>query len=200
VEEIDRSTERIAKITGAYAVPAEAREVDPSALLSELFDLLEAERHDEGLSRISALSARLSTPASLLSELELCRAAIYGEKGRSRDAERILAALLARGACETGAHYLLGLLRENERDLDRAGYHYRESMQRDTRFSLPYLRLGMLLRRAGDDRAALGLLEKARELLATEVRARIVIFGGGFRREVLLELCKAQLDALRAGF
>ncbi|MRG93873.1 CheR family methyltransferase [Polyangium spumosum] len=195
-EEIQRSTARIARIAetreaegAASASPAPPVAGAPSAL-ARVLDLLEAERHDDALSVVAA--AGPSAPP----ELELCRAAIYGEKGRSRDAERTLGALLARGQCETGAHYLLGLLRENERDVERAAWHYREAKRRDPRFSLPHLRLGMVLRREGERASARAELERALELLRTEERARIVMFGGGFRREVLLELCRAQLGAL----
>ncbi|HVK63096.1 MAG TPA: protein-glutamate O-methyltransferase CheR [Polyangium sp.] len=194
-EEIQRASDRIARIAetreaegAANAQKARAAE-GPSAL-ARVLDLLEAERHDDALVVVTA--AGPDAPP----ELELCRAAIYGEKGRLRDAERTLGALLARGQCETGAHYLLGLLRENERDIERAAWHYREAKRRDPRFSLPHLRLGMVLRREGHGASARVELEKALELLEREERARIVMFGGGFRREVLLELCKAQLDAL----
>ncbi|MDI3281720.1 protein-glutamate O-methyltransferase CheR [Polyangium sp. 15x6] len=194
-EEIQRSTERIARIAETReaedaASVAEARAAETPSALARVLDLLEAERHDEALLVVSA--AGPGAPP----ELELCRAAIYGEKGRLRDAERALGALLARGQCETGAHYLLGLLRENERDIERAAWHYREAKRRDPRFSLPHLRLGMVLRRGGHGAEARVELEKALELLEHEERARIVMFGGGFRREVLLELCKAQLGAL----
>lgn len=194
-EEIQRSTERIARIAetreaeGA-ASAAQARAAEAPSLLARVLDLLEADRHDDAL--LVVASAGAGAPP----ELELCRAAIYGEKGRSRDAERALGALLARGQCETGAHYLLGLLRENERDIERAAWHYREAKRLDPRFSLPHLRLGMVLRREGQGAQARVELEKALELLQREERARIVMFGGGFRRDVLLELCKAQLGAL----
>ncbi|MDC3952999.1 CheR family methyltransferase [Polyangium jinanense] len=194
-EEIQRSADRIARIAetreaGDAASVGQARAAEAPSALARVLDLLEAERHDEALLLVS--TAGPGAPP----ELELCRAAIYGEKGRLRDAERTLGALLARGQCETGAHYLLGLLRENERDIERAAWHYREAKRRDPLFSLPRLRLGMVLRREGYGAQACVELEKALDLLQREERARIVMFGGGFRREVLLELCKAQLGAL----
>ncbi|MDI1442950.1 CheR family methyltransferase [Polyangium sp. 6x1] len=192
-EEIQRSTERIARIAETREVEgaaSQARAAERPSALARVLDMLEAERHDDALLVVTA--AGPDAPP----ELELCRAAIYGEKGRLRDAERTLCALLARGQCETGAHYLLGLLRENERDIERAAWHYGEAKRRDPRFSLPRLRLGMVLRRSGQGERARAELEHALELLEREERARIVMFGGGFRREVLLELCKAQLCSL----
>ncbi|MDI1428331.1 CheR family methyltransferase [Polyangium sorediatum] len=195
-EEIQRASTRIARIAetrevgGAAAGAPKAPAAEGPSALARVLDLLEAERHDDALVVVTA--AGPDAPP----ELELCRAAIYGEKGRLRDAERTLGALLARGQCETGAHYLLGLLRENERDIERAAWHYREAKRRDPHFSLPRLRLGMVLRREGHGASARVELEQALVLLEREDRARIVMFGGGFRREVLLELCKAQLDAL----
>jgi chemotaxis protein methyltransferase CheR len=198
-EDIRRASERIAKLAevrdpaprpGAPSPPSDASR--GASTLARALDLLEAERYDDALVAITAEDA--DTP-----ELELCRAVIYGEKGRQREAERTLSQLIARGQCETGANYLLGLFRENERDLERAVWHYQQAAQGDARFALPHLRLGALLRRAGDTAQAQAELELARDLLAEERRDRIVLFGGGFRREVLLELCKAQLDALRSG-
>ena len=194
-EEIQRSTQRIAQIAETReaedaANAREARAAEAPSALARALELLEAERHDEALLVVEA--AGPAAPP----EIELCRAAVYAERGRWQDAERALVALLARGQCETGAHYLLGLLRENERDLARATWHYREAKRRDPRFSLPHLRLGMVLRREGDGSRARVELEKALELLRSEERSRIVMFGGGFRREVLLELCRAQLGAL----
>jgi chemotaxis protein methyltransferase CheR len=199
IEEIRRAAERIAQLAEERdpaprpGPPAQPREASPGAsTLARALDLLEAERYDDALVTIAAEEADLP-------ELELCRAVIYGQKVRQRDAERTLSQLLARGACETGANYLLGLFRENERAVERAVWHYRQAAQGDPRFALPHLRLGMLLRRAGDTAAARSELELARDLLAEERRDRIVLFGGGFRREMLLELCDAQIDSLRVG-
>jgi chemotaxis protein methyltransferase CheR len=198
-DEIQRSSERITELWQARGTsprkspPPEAPPDTPSPLSRALL-LIEAERFDDALITIAAAGGR-GTP-----EVELFRAVIYSGQGRQRDAERTCARLLAAGQCEPFAHYLLGLFRENERELLRAAWHYREATRLDSRFSLPRLRLGLVLRRSGDEAGALTELALALDLLEREGHDRIVLFGGGFRREVLVELCRAQIEALRAGF
>jgi chemotaxis protein methyltransferase CheR len=59
--------------------------------------------------------------------------------------------------------------------------------------------LGLIVRRSGDAANARETFEQALTLLACEDEARVVMFGGGFSREALLELCRAQLGAAEAG-
>ena len=69
----------------------------------------------------------------------------------------------------------------------------------DLRNGLMRLHLGLLARRRGDlDRARLELT-RALDLLAREDGSRILLFGGGFSREALLGLCRAELGAAGGG-
>jgi chemotaxis protein methyltransferase CheR len=58
---------------------------------------------------------------------------------------------------------------------------------------MPHLHLGLLARRSGDSAQARTELERALSLLAQEDAARILLYGGGFSREALVELCRAEL-------
>ena len=53
----------------------------------------------------------------------------------------------------------------------------------------------LLARRAGDRSAARRELELALSLLEREDASRLLLFGGGFQREALLALCRAELAA-----
>jgi chemotaxis protein methyltransferase CheR len=57
------------------------------------------------------------------------------------------------------------------------------------------LHLGLLARRAGDRAAARQEFARALTLLQGEDASRLVLFGGGFGRDALLALCRAELVA-----
>jgi chemotaxis protein methyltransferase CheR len=55
--------------------------------------------------------------------------------------------------------------------------------------------LGILAKRTGVDTSAQRELGQALVLLANEDASRILLFGGGFSRDALLQLCRTQLRA-----
>jgi chemotaxis protein methyltransferase CheR len=63
---------------------------------------------------------------------------------------------------------------------------------------MPRLHLGLMLRREGQTATAREELAQARSLLEREDAARLLMFGGGFKRNALLALCDAELE-LTAG-
>jgi chemotaxis protein methyltransferase CheR len=65
----------------------------------------------------------------------------------------------------------------------------------DPAFAMPRLHLGLLARRAGDTRGAQRELREALALLVREDASRVLLFGGGFTREALTQLCRAELRA-----
>jgi chemotaxis protein methyltransferase CheR len=60
---------------------------------------------------------------------------------------------------------------------------------------MPRLHLGFLARRAGDHSAARPEFEQALFLLQREDASRLLMFGGGFGREALIDLCRSELVA-----
>jgi chemotaxis protein methyltransferase CheR len=65
----------------------------------------------------------------------------------------------------------------------------------DPSFSAPRLHLGLLAQKSGDRAAARRDLAQALALLAREDASRLLLFGGGFSREALVALCRAELAA-----
>ena len=65
----------------------------------------------------------------------------------------------------------------------------------DPAFAMPRLRLGLLARRSGDRDAARRHLGQALLLFQREDPSRILLFGGGFKRDSLIALCRAELAA-----
>jgi chemotaxis protein methyltransferase CheR len=89
---------------------------------------------------------------------------------------------------------VLGLCDAANGQLEEATYHDRIATYLDPEFAMPRLHLGLMLRRSGDRKAASLELTHARSLLEREDPKRLALFGGGFGRAALLELCVAELS------
>jgi chemotaxis protein methyltransferase CheR len=152
--------------------------------------LLRDERFAEALALVeTAPDARLQ-PRDLL-----MHGVLLAQSGRLDDAEILCRRLLDADGLYADAHHLLGVCLEGGAAVDVAIGHYRLAAYLDPGFAMPRLRLGLLARRRGDDRAAAGELERAMHLLREERDERIVLFGGGFGRMALTALCRAERDA-----
>lgn len=116
--------------------------------------------------------------------------------GELDEAEALCRRLLADDEMSAGAHYVLALCREGRGAADDAFEHDRIAAYLDPGFAMPRLHMGLSLRRAGQRLAARHELETAATLLQLEDPARVLLFGGGFQRDALIALCRAELDAL----
>jgi chemotaxis protein methyltransferase CheR len=94
-----------------------------------------------------------------------------------------------------GAHYVMALCSEHEGDWRAAGGHDEIAAYLDPSFAMPHLHMGLLARRAEDFVAARRELHQATLLLEREEVSRILLFGGGFSRKALIELCQRELNA-----
>ena len=65
----------------------------------------------------------------------------------------------------------------------------------DPTFAMPRMHLGLLARRAGEYATVRREMAQALDLLQREDASRLLLFGGGFNRETLLALCRAELHA-----
>jgi chemotaxis protein methyltransferase CheR len=95
----------------------------------------------------------------------------------------------------TGAHYLIALCRESAGDRRGAIEHDQTAIYLDATFAMPRLHLGLMARRAGDRETARRELKYALTLLKREDASRLLLFGGGFGRDALAALCRAELDS-----
>jgi chemotaxis protein methyltransferase CheR len=94
-----------------------------------------------------------------------------------------------------GAHYLLALCREGARDLKGAAEQDQIAAYLDPGFAMPRLHLGLMARREGQRENARRQLRQAYTLLHQEDASRLLLFGGGFSREMLVTLCREELAA-----
>jgi chemotaxis protein methyltransferase CheR len=154
-------------------------------------DLLRNERFTEALDLVHELPPESKHDPDVL----LLRALLLAHAGRLTAAEQVCEELLAVDELNAGAHYVLALCREGVGDRRGAADHDQVAVYLDPLFAMPRLHLGLLARRAGDREAAQRELTQALLLFQREDASRVLFFGGGFNRDTLVTLCRAELEA-----
>lgn len=157
----------------------------------DAMEFLRQERFAEGLETLRSLPSESAGDP----DVQLLHAVLLTQCGRLAEARQVAATLLALDDLSAGAHYLMALGCEDLRDIAAASQHDRTAAYLEPSFAMPHLHLGLLARRSGDLWTARRELARALALLAREDTSRILLFGGGFNRESLLELCRAELRA-----
>lgn len=210
VEAIQRASEKIAGLAeragGDSPGPSPAAAVLPGAeppapavlhpawSLDLAMDLLRAERFSEAMDALQRLP-----PASVSdADVMLLRAVLLINLGKLIDAESACRSLLKADELNAGAHYILALCREYAGDLAAAEEQDKTAIYLDASFAMPWLHLGLLARRSGKAGEARRQLQQALALLSREDSSRVLLFGGGFAREGLAELCRNGLKSLEA--
>ncbi len=188
VHTIHEASGRVARLSkGDAPAPDEA----PAAgSLDKALDLWRQDRFDDAL---RALRSVQEPDADSL----LLRAAILTNSGRIKQAEEDCFLVLEDDPMNAGAHYLLALCCEHAGDLRKAEEHDRISIYLDPAFAMPHMHLGLLAGRSGDAVTAEREMQRALVLLGQEDAARILLFGGGFHREALAQICYQALRKLR---
>jgi chemotaxis protein methyltransferase CheR len=196
LETIQNASDRIQALTERTAAESALRDsrgpdgaTQSAAPLPLVLDLLKKERFSEALDQLGSLPAESAQDPDIL----LLRAALLTHCGNLSAAANVSAQLLERDELNTGAHYLLALCRESAGDRQGANDHYRSAIYLDPDFAMPRLHLGLMARRAGDSEGARRELGQALLLLKREDASRLLLFGGGFGREALIALCRAEL-------
>jgi chemotaxis protein methyltransferase CheR len=154
-------------------------------------ELLRRERFVEGKEFLRGLPPGSATDP----DAQLLLAVLHANSGEIVEAEKIARQLLAADELNTGAHYLIALCREHAGDRDGAVRHNEAATYLDPLFAMPHLRLGLIAKRAAESETARRELATALPLFSREDPARILLFGGGFTREALIEFCRAELRA-----
>ena len=159
--------------------------------LSLVLEAVRQERFADALELIGSLPADSQEDPDAL----LLRAVLLTNHGRLKESEEVCRRLLALDELNAGAHYLMALCSEHAGDANGAIEHGQTAIYLDPGFAMPPLHLGILAKRSGDDDRAQRELGQALTLLASEEASRILLFGGGFSRDALLQLCRTQLRA-----
>lgn len=153
--------------------------------------LLEEERYAEA----QAWLEQLPEADREQSSARLLRAVLHFQGGHFPEAERVAESLVATGRAEAAVYYLLGLCREQAGDEGGARHRYARAVHLEPTFALGHLRLGILARRAREAMPARVALRLALTLLAHEQPLHLALFGGGFGRHGLMQVCQQELRA-----
>ena len=198
LETIQNSSDRIQTLTerplpksARPSVGGPAAEMQTAVQMPLVMELLKKERFSDALDLLGCLPVESEQDPDVL----LLRAALLTHRGDLSAAENVCAQLLKQDELNTGAHYLLALCRESAGDRQRALDHYSSAIYLDPSFAMPRLHLGLMARRDGDREAAVRELRQALVLLKREDASRLLLFGGGFGREALIALCRAELKS-----
>jgi len=163
----------------------------PPAELSLALELTGQEKFGEALEVLGNLPLESAADA----EAQLLRAVLLTNRGEVSAAEAVCAQMLAADDLNAGAHYLVALCRDYVGDRRGAMEQDRLAIHLDPAFAIPHLHLGLLVQRSGRLAEARHELQQAVALLAREDVSRILLLGGGFSREALLELSRTHLRA-----
>ena len=180
LDQVNRSTSQT-----QAAVLAPTRAWD----LSLVLEAVRQERFSQALELIGSLPADSQEDPDAL----LLRAVLLTNHGRINESEEVCRRLLALDELNAGAHYLMALCREHDGEANRAIEHGLTAIYLDPGFAMPHLHLGILAKRSGDTVTAQRELEQALVLLGSEDPSRILLYGGGFSRDALQQLCRSQL-------
>jgi chemotaxis protein methyltransferase CheR len=189
---IQRSSKRIKTVTERNST-AVAPVIGASPLLpwdrAPAFELLQSERFAEALEYLRTFppEARADSDAQLL------LAVLLMNTGDMPEAEQVCQRLLELNDLNANAHYFMALCREHAGDANVALEHDQTAVHLDSEFAMPHLHMGLAAKRAAALETAEREFERAWILLAREDTLRILLFGGGFSREALVEFCRIEL-------
>jgi chemotaxis protein methyltransferase CheR len=209
---IGQAAERIRRLTADRSPAAPVH--DPGGArppLDQALALLRHERFAEALDLLQALPERAAGEP----EVRLLRAVLLTHGGHFDAAATACLPLLReqglapegadhgqgtarpRRSLQAGAYYVLALCREAAGDAAGAMQHDRAAAQLDPTFAMPHLHLGLVALRQGERALAGQALTSALALLPGTDDLHLLLFGGGFRRDTLAALCRAELRRCR---
>jgi chemotaxis protein methyltransferase CheR len=172
---------------GAVSPPA-----SPPPDLAAIRELLTQERFGEALDQLD----RLEPTTAGDREVATLRALVLTHAGRFADARAACRELLAIEPTSAGANYLLALCCDSTGDSEGAAQLAQNAAELDPSFAMPRVHLGLLARRVGAREIAARELTRAIMLLEREAPVRLELYGGGFSRQALLAMCRAELAAI----
>jgi chemotaxis protein methyltransferase CheR len=155
---------------------------------AQAVELLRRERFSDAIEFLDTLPSESKADA----DTQLLLAVLLTNRGDLLEAEKVCRHVLSLDELNAGAHYLLALCREHAGDPGGAVRHDQTAAYLDSAFAMPHLHLGLMAKRSTDMETARRELGRAIPLLGREDASRILLFGGGFTREALIELSRRE--------
>lgn len=200
LDAIIASSERIAALSAVApaATPEQPLVGAPPSMraprpwdLDHAIELLRQERYHDALRLLRLLPVEAAADA----DVQLLLGVVLAQKGDVAEAEQACRAVLDLDEMNAGAHYVMALCREHAGDIGAAWEHDQTAVYLDPIFAMPHLHMGLLAKGRRRPEQARREFGQASALLEREDAARILMFGGGFNREALIRLCRAELQA-----
>jgi chemotaxis protein methyltransferase CheR len=191
MDAIQRASDRIANLAGTpSAAPLHTNATAPRNETDRARALFREERYAE-------VTALLRDPLAAQPDIEalMLFGAALTNQGQIAEAEQVCRRVQALDEFNAEAAYLLALCREHAGDADGAVRQAQLAAYMDADFAMPHLLVGRLARRGGEYGKAQRELNRALGLIASQDSTRTLLFGGGFGREALSQLCRAELAA-----
>lgn len=197
VDEIGRASARIASLAASAprlsATAGATAPVSGKAVINRVFDLHQQERFAEALTHLQGLLEGTAPDV----DLQVLQAMLLVNCGRLAEAEALCRPLLGSDELNAGVHHVAALCREHAGDLVASEEHDAAAAYLDPSFAMPRFHLGLLCKRLGRASDALAHFEAALALLVKEDPVRLLLFGGGFSRETLVQACHGEIQRLR---
>ena len=166
--------------------------VPASAPRKTFAELVADEQFTEALALLEA-----APPTTDAAEgVQLLRAVMLTNLGRHAEAAAECRLLLAVDDLNAGAHFLLGLCYEQAGQLAEAAEQMLAATYLDPAFPMAHLHRGLIARRRGEREAAIEAFQLALKAVENEKPERLQLFGGGFSRDGLRQLCVRELARL----
>lgn len=194
IQSIHRASERVQALSTdspkAGATRATTSKPPRKSLdMSPVFALLHGDRFSDALAYVKEMPKEAGSDPDVL----LVEAMLLAHSGKTAEAESVCQRLLQVDEMNASAHHVLALCRETATDLDAAMEQDRIAAYLDPAFAMPHLHMGLMARRLGNRDLARRELAQALMLLRHEDSARLLLFGGGFNRQSMIDLCTSAL-------
>jgi len=191
IHTIQRASERVQALSNeprrrlgsAQALPRHAPDTTP------VFALLHGDRFADALAYVREMPKEAGNDPDIL----LLEAMLLAHASKTGEAEQVCRRLLQIEELNASAHHVLALCREAAADIDGAMEQDRIAVYLDPTFAMPHLHMGLMARRTGNRDLGRRELAQALSLLKHEDSARLMLFGGGFNRQSMIELCASAL-------
>jgi chemotaxis protein methyltransferase CheR len=194
-EDILRSSQRVQTLTAdtpSQTVVERIYQANPAEAQNRILQLLAEDKFQEAMALLPEDASGQADDVDAL----LVRAILLINAHRMPEAQGICRMLLAKDEMNAGAHYLMALCFEQAGELQRATEHDQVAIYLDPTFSMPYLHRAFMAKKEKNWSSAKHLFDRALVLLNYEEASRLLLFGGGFRRPMLQDLCQREIRSL----